>query len=175
MPKRMPPIVDAKVRIINVDTGAQSETSVEQLPALSRSRLLPGSTGSRPILSVLITWPAPADAAGGPDHRRRLVLQVGKQSETVNVTESAPLNRVAIVQYRAGGQSADVGRTAGCRTAQPPRWPLWRPGVVMIDRAPDGRELSGIQRGGGRARNQNFFLDGGECVERGRPDAAPNS
>src|SRR3954471_10078244 len=86
------PIVDAKVKIINIDTGVQSDTVSNSSGLYRAAALLPGA------------YRIEADSVGF-DHLTRgpltlqvgqtiavdLILQVGKQSETVNVTESAPL------------------------------------------------------------------------------------
>ena len=90
-----------------------------------------------------------------------LTLQVGQVNETVDVTEAAPLIE---------SQSSDIGQAINRQmlTALPlpnraaSSLAALAPGVVMIDAGTGTAENYPVfSVAGGRARNQNFVLDGG--------------
>jgi hypothetical protein len=90
-----------------------------------------------------------------------LELQLGKASETVNVTEAAPL---------VESQTSNVGQIVNREMLEGLPLPnrsasslaSLSPGVVMIDTGAGTAENYPLfSVSGGRARNQNFILDGG--------------
>jgi hypothetical protein len=90
-------------------------------------------------------------------------LRLGQASETVQVTEAAPL---------AEAQSASVGqlvnRTMVADLPMPNRAATslvaLAPGVVMIDSGSGAENYPLFSVAGGRARNQDFTLDGGNVT-----------
>ncbi len=156
------PIPAAKVKIVNLDSGAQNETVTNNDGLFRHAALLPGN------------YRLEADAAGF-DHLSRgpvtlevsqnlavdLNLTVGKQSETVTVTEGAP-----IVESQTSTVSQLVNRQMLARLPLPNRaassLAALAPGVVMIDSGVGTAENYPVfSVAGGRARNQSFTLDGG--------------
>lgn len=90
-----------------------------------------------------------------------LVLQVGQHSSTVNVVESAPVTES---QSSNIGQSVNRQVLAGLPLPNRAASSLaaLAPGVVMIDTGTGTAEnYPVLSVAGGRARNQNFVLDGG--------------
>ncbi len=96
------PIPDARIRVVNSDSGVQLETVANDAGLFRVGALLPGryrlevdAKGfdhlTRGGITVEVSQPAAID----------LNLQVGKQSETVVVTEAAPLTE---------SQSSNVGQ-----------------------------------------------------------------
>jgi hypothetical protein len=156
------PIPSAKIKVVNVESGAQLEAVSNEAGLYRASALLPGS------------YRLEVDAAGF-DHLTRgpltlevsqtlaidLNLQVGKQTETVTVTEAAPLTE---------SQSSNVSQTVNRQMLSGLPLPnraasslaALAPGVVMIDTGAGTAENYPVfSVAGGRARNQNFTLDGG--------------
>src|SRR5205085_10564697 len=92
-----------------------------------------------------------------------LTLQVGQQSETVNVEEAAPLtesqsSNVAQVINRKMVAGLPLPNRAASSLAG------LAPGVIMIDTGTGTAENYPVfSVAGGRARNQNFILDGGNA------------
>ena len=152
----------AKIKIVNVDSGTQFETVTNEAGIYRAGALLPGS------------YRLDVDAAGfDAVHRGPITLavsqtvaidlnlQVGKQSETVTVTEAAPLIESqssnvgqAVTRQMLGGLPLP-NRSASSLAAL-------APGVVMIDTGAGTAENYPVfSVAGGRARNQAFTLDGG--------------
>src|SRR4029078_12573125 len=90
-----------------------------------------------------------------------LTLQVGQQNQTVNVVEAAPL-----VESQSSNVSQTVNRQMLNGLPLPNRaassLAALAPGVIMIDPGSGTAENYPVfSVAGGRARNQNFILDGG--------------
>src|ERR1022692_1028421 len=139
----------ARVKITNVETGVQLETVTNSAGLYRAGSLVPGS------------YRIEADAVGfdrltrGPVTLQvsqtlalDLTLQVGQQNAQVNVVESAPVTE---------SQSSNIAQAVNRQMlAGLP------PGVVMIDPGTGTAENYPVfSVAGGRARNQNFTLDGG--------------
>src|SRR5450755_447803 len=155
-------IPTAKVRLTNVETGVQLETVTNSAGLYRAGTLVPGS------------YRIEADAVGF-DHLTRgpltlqvsqtlaldLTLQVGQQNATVNVVEAAPVTE---------SQSSNIAQTVSRQMLNGLPLPnraasslaALAPGVVMIDPGTGTAENYPVfSVAGGRARNQNFTLDGG--------------
>src|SRR5262245_6611019 len=153
------------VTLINQDTGARLETITNEtgiyrfgsLPpgAFRIEAVLPGfSPLSRGPLTLQVSQTLAID----------LTLQVGQVSETVEVTEAAPL---------IASQTSDIGQavTREMLVALPlpnraaSSLAALAPGVVMIDTGTGTAENYPVfSVAGGRARNQTFILDGGNAT-----------
>ena len=152
----------ARILIVNVDTGVRQQTASNETGIYRISALVPGS------------YRLEVDAAGF-DHLSRgpivvqvsqsvaldLVLQVGQQSTAVTVEEAAPLTES---QSSNIGQAVNRQMLAGLPLPNRAASSLaaLAPGVVMIDSGAGTAENYPVfSVAGGRARNQNFTLDGG--------------
>ena len=155
-------IPNAKVIVKNLESGVQVETVTNDSGLYRAGALLPGS------------YQIEVDS-GGFDHLSRgpitlqvsqtvaidLTLQVGQQNQTVNVVEAAPL-----VESQSSNVSQTVDRQMLNGLPLPNRaassLAALAPGVVMIDPGTGTAENYPVfSVAGGRARNQNFILDGG--------------
>ena len=155
-------IAGAKVSVKNLESGVQVETVSNDSGLYRAGALLPGN------------YQIGADA-NGFDHLSRgpinlqvsqtvaidLTLQVGQQNQTVNVVEAAPL-----VESQSSNVSQTVNRQMLNGLPLPNRaassLAALAPGVVMIDPGTGTAENYPVfSVAGGRARNQNFILDGG--------------
>src|SRR5215471_14680027 len=156
------PIPGAAVKVQNIDSGTQSETVTNEEGLFRVGSLLPGnyrlefdSSGfdhlSRGPVALAVSQTIALD----------VTLTVGKQNETVTVTEAVPLvesqssNVTQLVS-----QQMIVGLPLPNRAAS--SLAALAPGVVMIDNGAGTAENYPVfSVAGGRARNQNFTLDGG--------------
>ncbi len=155
-------IAVARVKIVNVETGVQFDTFSNSAGLYRAGALVPGR------------YRIEADAVGF-DHLTRgplnlqvsqtlaldLTLQVGQQSATVNVLESAP-----VTESQSSNIAQAVNRQMLAGLPLPNRaassLAALAPGVVMIDSGTGTAENYPVfSVAGGRARNQNFTLDGG--------------
>jgi hypothetical protein len=155
-------VADAKVKITNVETGVQLDTVTNGAGLYRAAALVPGS------------YRIEVDAVGF-DHLTRgpltlqvsetlaidLALQVGQQNTMVTVTEAAPVTEsqsstIAQAVNRKMLAGLPLPNRAACSLA------ALAPGVVMIDTGTGTAENYPVfSVAGGRARNQNFILDGG--------------
>src|SRR5450759_2280917 len=152
----------ARVKIVNVETGVQFDTVTNSAGLYRAGALVPGS------------YRIEVDAVGF-DHLTRgpltlqvsqtlaldLTLTVGQQSATVNVVESAP-----VTESQSSNIAQAVNRQMLAGLPLPNRaassLAALAPGVVMIDSGTGTAENYPVfSVAGGRARNQNFTLDGG--------------
>ena len=155
-------IPEARVKITNVETGVQLDTVTNSAGLYRAGALVPGS------------YRIEADAVGF-DHLTRgpltlqvsqtlaldLTLQVGQQNATVNVVEAAP-----VTESQSSNIAQAVNRQMLAGLPLPNRaassLAALAPGVVMIDSGSGTAENYPVfSVAGGRARNQNFTLDGG--------------
>ena len=155
-------IPTARVKITNVETGVQLETVTNSAGLYRAGSLVPGS------------YRIEADAVGfdrltrGPVTLQvsqtlalDLTLQVGQQNAQVNVVESAP-----VTESQSSNIAQAVNRQMLAGLPLPNRaassLAALAPGVVMIDPGTGTAENYPVfSVAGGRARNQNFTLDGG--------------
>ncbi len=155
-------IANAKVKIANQASGVQAETVSNESGLYRFGAMLPGSYQievsaegfdriSRGPVTIEVSQTVAID----------FVLQVGTQSQMVQVTEAAPL---------VESQSSNVGQAVNRQMLEGLPLPnraasslvSLAPGVVMIDPGTGTAENYPIfSVAGGRARNQSFIMDGG--------------
>jgi hypothetical protein len=156
------PIPGAHVKISNVESGSEQETRTNETGLYRVGALIPGAYKivveadgfdklSRGPVTLRVSETAAIDVA----------LTVGQQSQTLEVVEAAPLIESqssnvgqAVTRQMLGGLPLP-NRAASSLAAL-------APGVVMIDSGAGTAENYPVfSVAGGRARNQNFTLDGG--------------
>src|SRR6267154_3664786 len=152
----------AQVKIVNEQTGSSIDRETNEAGLYRAGSLVPGvyrieieASGFEKVVRRPVTLEV------GQVIALDLVLQVGHASETVNVTEAAPL-----VESQSSNVSQTVTRQMLTGLPLPNRaassLAALAPGVVMIDTGEGTAENYPIfSVAGGRARNQNFTLDGG--------------
>jgi hypothetical protein len=155
-------IVGAKIRITNEQTGVINETEANDVGLYRVGSLLPGIykvEADAPGFGKLVRRPVTLEV--GQVIALDLTLQVGEASDTVVVVEAAPLTE---------SQSSSVGQVVTRQMLNGLPLPnraasslaALAPGVVMIDSGTGTAENYPVfSVAGGRARNQNFVLDGG--------------
>jgi hypothetical protein len=155
-------IPNAKVRIVNQQSGAAQSTISNDTGSFRAASLSPGDyrvevevTGFQKLVRGPLTLEV------GQVLALDLVLQVGASNNTVNVTEAAPL-----VESQTSSQGQVVNREMLSGLPLPNRaassLAALAPGVVMIDSGVGTAENYPVfSVAGGRARNQSFTLDGG--------------
>src|ERR1700704_3274161 len=155
-------IPSAKVKVVNQGTGVAADTLSNDAGIYRVGSLVPGTYQvevelegfERLVRSPLVLQVSQVLTVD-------LTLVVGKQSETVTVTESAPLT-----ESQSSNVSQVVNRQMLAGLPLPNRaassLAALSPGVVMIDTGAGTAENYPVfSVAGGRARNQNFTLDGG--------------
>ncbi len=156
------PVVNASVRIVNVSTGVAQATQTTEAGDFRVASLPPGEYRAD------IESPGFQRLARGPVKLEveqvlnlDLVLQIGSSNETITVAEAAPL---------VESQTSNVGQVVDRQMLDGMPLPnraasslaMLAPGVVMIDTGAGTAENYPVfSVAGGRARNQNFTLDGG--------------
>jgi Carboxypeptidase regulatory-like domain/TonB-dependent Receptor Plug Domain/TonB dependent receptor len=156
-------IPGASVTVTNKDTGIAVDTVTNEEGIYRAAALVPG------------TYVVEATLSGFDPARRQIVLQVdqtlaidftlevGKQSEAVDVVAAAPLlesqsSNVAQIVTREMLAALPLPNRAASSLAS------LAPGVIMIDAGTGTAENYPVfSVAGGRARNQNFILDGGNA------------
>jgi Carboxypeptidase regulatory-like domain/TonB-dependent Receptor Plug Domain len=159
------PIPSVKILILNEDSGVSVTVESNETGLYRAGQLAPG------------TYRVEAEAAGFDRLVRRpiviavgqvvgldLALAVGAASETVNVVEAAPM-----VDSQSSNVAQAVTRQMLATLPMPNRSAsslvALAPGVVMIDNGRGTAENYPVfSIAGGRARNQNFTLDGGNVT-----------
>jgi Carboxypeptidase regulatory-like domain/TonB-dependent Receptor Plug Domain/TonB dependent receptor len=152
----------ARVRVTNDQTGAAQSTITNDTGVFRAGSLAPGSyrveveaEGFQKLLR------GPLTVEVGQVIALDLGLELGKSSETVTVTEAAPITE---------SQTSNVGQVVNRQMLEALPLPnraasslaALSPGVVMIDTGAGTAENYPVfSVAGGRARNQNFTLDGG--------------
>ena len=153
-----------EITIVNENTGASVQTGTNEAGMYRVNSLLPGSyrveaslTGFETLtlkgLTLTVGQVAPVD----------LVLQVGQASQSVDVEAAAPLT-----ETQSSSVSQVVNRKMVAGLPMPNRAATslvaLAPGVVMIDTGQGAENYPVFSIAGGRARNQNFTLDGGNVT-----------
>src|SRR5689334_11265966 len=155
-------IPGAKVRVVNESTGIAIEGVSSDQGIYRAASLVPGSyriEASMEGFDRLVRAPIVVDV--GQVLAVDLALQVGQKSQTLTVTESAPIveSQTSNVSQLVNQQML-VGLPLPSRTAS--SLAALAPGVVMIDPGNGTAENYPVfSVAGGRARNQTFILDGG--------------
>jgi len=158
------PMPGASVVIRNEETGVVAETVTNQEGAYRIGTLVPGRytvetrvDGFDPAVRSAITLAVSQTLAID------LTLEVARQSEVVTVDAKAPL-----VESQSSNIAQTVTREMLTALPLPNRAAsslvALAPGVVMIDQGTGTAENYPVFTvAGGRARNQNFILDGGNA------------
>jgi Carboxypeptidase regulatory-like domain/TonB-dependent Receptor Plug Domain len=157
-------IPGAQVRVLNEDTGVAVESVTNQEGTYRVGALVPGSyrvdvelSGFEPVSRRPLTLQV------GQTLAIDLTLDVAKRTEEVTVVASAPLIE---------SQSSNIGQVVTQQMLDALPLPnraasslvALAPGVIMIDPGVGTAENYPIfSVAGGRARNQNFILDGGNA------------
>lgn len=156
------PIPGAAVKLLNLETGVQLETATNESGLYRIGALVPGSYRlevAAPGFDIAQRGPLTLEVS--QTLAIDLVLAVGQQSETITVSETAPL---------VESQSSDIGQRVSRQMVVGLPLPnraasslvALAPGVVMIDAGTGTAENYPVfSVTGGRTRNQHFLLDGG--------------
>ena len=155
-------ITGAKVRVSNEQSGAAQDLVTNEAGIFRAGSLVPGSyriEAEAEGFQKVIRGPVAVEV--GQVVAVDLTLPLGKNTETVNVTEAAPL---------VESQTSNVGQVVNRQllTALPlpnraaSSLAALAPGVIVVDSGAGTAENYPVfSVAGGRARNQNFTLDGG--------------
>ncbi len=157
-------VSEAKVTVVNEDSGAQVVTLANSEGLYRVPSLLPGSyrveaakTGFEKLVrrGLVVTT--------GQTVLADLTLKIGATSEIVTITESAPLTET---QSQSVGQLINRRMVAGLPMPNRAASSLvaLAPGVVMIDPGQGAENYPVFSVAGGRGRNQHFSLDGGNAT-----------
>src|SRR5579862_1718362 len=155
-------ISNARVKITNLDTGVHLETTTNEAGLYRVTALVPGRYRievDAPGFAHLTREPLTLEVS--QTIALDLTLVLGAQSERVDVMEAAPL-----VESQSSNVAQAVNRQMLAGLPLPNRaassLAALAPGVVMIDTGSGTAENYPVfSVAGGRARNQNFVLDGG--------------
>ena len=152
----------AMVRVVNEQTGAAQATLTNDTGVYRAGSLVPGAYRvevEAEGFQKMVRGPVTLEV--GQVIALDLALELGKASETVTVTEAAPIT---------DSQTSNVGQVVNRQMLSGLPLPnraasslaALAPGVVMIDTGAGTAENYPVfSVAGGRARNQNFTLDGG--------------
>jgi hypothetical protein len=159
------PLPGATVKVVNEDTGVAIETVANAEGLYRVPALVPGhyrveinlegfDVAVRRPITLEVSQTLAVDA----------VLSVGKQSETVNVSSETPL----VIESQSSNITQTVTRQMLEALPLPNRaassLASLAPGVVMVDTGSGTAENYPVfSVAGGRTRNQNFILDGGNA------------
>ena len=155
-------IPGSRLRLVNEDTGVSAETVANEAGIYRFGSLVPGSYRievETQGFDRLVRRPVVLQV--GQTLGLDLSLSVGAQTETVTVTEAAPVtdsqtSKIAQVVTKEMLAGLPLPNRAASSLA------ALSPGVVMIDTGSGTAENYPVFTvAGGRARNQNFILDGG--------------
>ena len=153
------------ITLSNLDTGIQLETLTNEVGLFRIGALVPGNyqlQAELPGFNRLTRGPLVLQVS--QTLAVDLQLEVGQVSETVEITEAAPL---------VSSQSSDIGQAINRQMLSALPLPnraasslaALAPGVVMIDAGTGTAENYPVfSVAGGRARNQTFVLDGGNAT-----------
>jgi hypothetical protein len=157
-------IPEAQVRVINEDSGTKVETASGGDGLFRVATLAPGSyriEAAKDGFDTLVRRGLVVTT--GQTLAIDLTLTVGRASETVTVQESGPL---AETQSQTVGQLINRRMVTGLPMPNRAASSLvaLAPGVVMIDSGQGAENYPVFSVAGGRGRNQNFSLDGGNAT-----------
>jgi hypothetical protein len=156
------PVPRARITVVNEQTGIGQPTLSNETGAFRATSLPPGTYRvevEADGFQKLARGPLTLEV--GQVLALDLTLEVGKGTETITVTEAAPLTESQTSQV---GQLVNRQMLAGLPLPNRAASSLaaLAPGVVMIDTGAGTAENYPVfSVAGGRARNQNFTLDGG--------------
>ena len=152
----------ARISVSNTESGAQLAITSNEVGIYRAGSLVPGAYRLQVEaegFQKLVRGPVTVEV--GQAVAVDLTLELGKATETVTVTESAPLTETQSSNF---GQIVSRQMVAGLPLPNRAASSLaaLSPGVVMIDSGAGTAENYPVfSVAGGRARNQNFTLDGG--------------
>ncbi len=152
----------ARISVSNTESGAQLAITSNEVGIYRAGSLVPGAYRLQVEaegFQKLVRGPVTVEV--GQVVAVELTLELGKATETVTVTESAPLTETQSSNF---GQIVSRQMVAGLPLPNRAASSLaaLSPGVVMIDSGAGTAENYPVfSVAGGRARNQNFTLDGG--------------
>ncbi|HUQ95127.1 MAG TPA: carboxypeptidase regulatory-like domain-containing protein [Bryobacteraceae bacterium] len=152
------------IKVINEDSGTTVETTSVGNGHFRVTSLLPGryriEAASRGFENLVRKGVV---IATGQTVALELVLTIGASTGTVTVEEASPL---AETQSQSVGQLINRRMVAGLPMPNRAASSLvaLAPGVVMIDPGQGAENYPVFSVAGGRARNQNFTLDGGNAT-----------
>jgi hypothetical protein len=152
----------ARIRVVNQQSGAAQATLSNEAGSFRAGSLIPGDYRVEVEVAgfqKLVRGPLTLEI--GQIVSLDLTLQLGPNSETVNVTEASPL---VDSQTSSLGQVVNRQMLSGLPLPNRAASSLaaLAPGVVMIDTGAGTAENYPVfSIAGGRARNQSFTLDGG--------------
>ncbi len=156
------PVADATIVVTELQSGVRSRAVTNREGLFRANSLTPGTyrlEADAPGFDRLTREPLTVEI--GQTVAVDLTLTIGRQSETVVVSEAAPA---------IASQSSDVGQLVNRQMLAGLPLPnraastlaALAPGVVLIDSGAGTAENYPVfSVAGGRARNQNFTLDGG--------------
>jgi Carboxypeptidase regulatory-like domain/TonB-dependent Receptor Plug Domain/TonB dependent receptor len=157
-------IANAEIVLVNEESGARFVTRTNEAGSYRLASLLPAryrieaqaagfEKASLGNLVLAVSQVLPVD----------LTLQVGQASETITITETVPVTET---QSSSVGQLVNRKMVSGLPMPNRAATSLvaLAPGVVMIDTGQGAENYPVFSVAGGRARNQNFTLDGGNVT-----------
>lgn len=155
-------VPDARISVVNLDSGIQLETATNEAGLYRVGALLPGRYQVEVEVSGFDRLTrGPITLQVGQTVAIDLTVEVGKQSEAVMVTEAAPLTES---QTSNVAQTVNRQMLAGLPLPNRAASSLasLAPGVIMVDPGTGTAENYPVFTvAGGRTRNQAFVLDGG--------------
>jgi len=156
------PIPHVHIQIVNLDTGTQLDTVTNETGLYRATALVPGNykvEADSPGFEHLTRSPVVVQVS--QTVALDLTLSIGKQDQSITVSEAAPL-----IESQSSNVSQAVNRQMLAGLPLPNRaassLASLAPGVIMIDTGSGTAENYPVfSVAGGRVRNQNFILDGG--------------
>jgi hypothetical protein len=153
-------IPSVAVKITNVQTGVLSEAVSNEAGAYRMNSVPPGTYHIEAALPGFSTAAREVTLSTGQTVAVDLTLKVGDISQSVDVVATVEL---------AESQSSSIGQIVDHKYIENLPLPnhsanaliVLSPGVVMIDPGRGAENYPVFSVAGGRARNQNFTLDGG--------------
>ena len=155
------PIVNSKVKVINTDSGISTSIATNETGGYRVNSILPGKYRvEASAVGFDTAVRRDIDLATGQTIAVDLSLQVGEQRQVINIESNGGLTET---------QSSSLTQVIGHKYIE--NLPLpnrsanslvnLSPGVVMIDPGQGAENYPIFSIAGGRGRNQNFTLDGG--------------
>ncbi|MCW5977632.1 MAG: TonB-dependent receptor [Bryobacteraceae bacterium] len=153
-----------RIAVVNEDSGARLETLTNESGHFRAPSLIPGNyrvEAEKEGFDRLVRTGLPVTT--GQVVAVDLMLRVGVATETLTVEAAAPLTET---QSQSVGQLVNRRMVAGLPMPNRAASSLvaLAPGVVMIDSGQGAENYPVFSVAGGRARNQNFTLDGGNAT-----------
>ncbi len=155
-------IPSVSIKITNVQTGVTSEVISNEAGAYRVNSVQPGAYRIQAALPGFSTAAREVTLSTGQTLAVDLILKVGEVSQSVEVVDTLEL---------AESQSSSLGQVVDHKLIE--NLPLANhsanalislsPGVVMVNQGQGAENYAIFSVAGGRARNQNYTLDGGSA------------